>query len=57
MNKQITLTVFTDPMMGLSYESQSLLEKVKEKYGSRLTIRSFIWHHRLSRLLSPPTWP
>lgn len=38
MNEQITLTVFTDPMMGLSYESQPLLDALKEKYGSRLVI-------------------
>ncbi len=38
MNEQITLTVFTDPMMGLSYESQPMLDALKEKYGSRLVI-------------------
>lgn len=38
MNEQITLTVFTDPMMGLFYESQPMLDQLKEKYGSRLVI-------------------
>lgn len=38
MNEPIMLTVFTDPMMGLSYESQPMLDQLKEKYGSRLVI-------------------
>ena len=38
MNGSIMLTVFTDPMMGLSYESQPMLDALKEKYGSRLVI-------------------
>ncbi|MBQ9263125.1 MAG: DsbA family protein [Clostridia bacterium] len=38
MNEQITLTVFTDPMMGLSYESQPILDRLKVEYGERLQI-------------------
>ena len=38
MNEQIALTVFTDPMMGLSYESQPILDRLKAEYGERLQI-------------------
>lgn len=31
MNDSITFTVFTDPMMGLSYESQLMLDAMKVK--------------------------
>lgn len=30
--ESMTLTVFTDPMMGLSYESQPILDRLKESY-------------------------
>ena len=38
MSDIMTLTVFTDPMMGLSYESQPILDALKEKYGNQLRI-------------------
>lgn len=38
MNEQLTLTVFTDPMMGLSYESQPILDRLKMEYDDRLQI-------------------
>lgn len=39
MEDKIILTVFTDPMMGLSYESEPILERLQKKYGGRLEIR------------------
>lgn len=38
-NKKITMTVFTDPMMGLSYESEPIIDHLKEEYGERLELR------------------
>lgn len=39
MDEQILLTVFTDPMMGLSYESEPILDALARRYGDMLTIR------------------
>ena len=39
MDDKIILTVFTDPMMGLSYESEPILEGLQAEYGGRLEIR------------------
>lgn len=39
MEEKIILTVFTDPMMGLSYESEPILERLQTAYGDRLEIR------------------
>lgn len=39
MDDKIILTVFTDPMMGLSYESEPILEGLQTAYGDRLEIR------------------
>lgn len=39
MEDKISLTVFTDPMMGLSYESEPILERLQTAYGDRLEIR------------------
>ena len=39
MEDKIILTVFTDPMMGLSYESEPILEGLQTAYGDRLEIR------------------
>lgn len=39
MNDKITIFVFTDPMMGLSYESEPVLEKLKSHFGNRLEFR------------------
>lgn len=33
------MTVFTDPMMGLSYESEPIIERLQQKYGDRLDVR------------------
>lgn len=39
MEDKIILTVFTDPMMGLSYESEPIMERLQTEYGDRLEIR------------------
>lgn len=39
MKDQIVITVFTDPMMGLSYESEPILDSLSERYGEQLQIR------------------
>lgn len=39
MKDNITIYVFTDPMMGLSYESEPVLEKLKAHFGDRLHFR------------------
>lgn len=36
---KITIFVFTDPMMGLSYEQEPVLEKLKAHYGERISFR------------------
>lgn len=39
MEDIITITVFTDPMMGLSYESEPIMERLKKEYGNRIRFR------------------
>ncbi len=39
MDEPILLTVFTDPMMGLSYESEPILDALARRYGEKLRIR------------------
>ena len=39
MDNKIIMTVFTDPMMGLSYESEPIIERLQRKYGDRLGVR------------------
>ena len=39
MDDKIILTVFTDPMMGLSYESEPILERLQREYDGQLSIR------------------
>ena len=39
MEEQVILTVFTDPMMGLSYESEPIMDALTRRYGERLVIR------------------
>lgn len=39
MKDPILMTVFTDPMMGLSYESEPILEALSARYGEQLQIR------------------
>ena len=38
MNK-VTLTIFTDPMMGLSYESEPVIRRLETHFGEALSIR------------------
>lgn len=38
MNK-VTLTIFTDPMMGLSYESEPVIRRLETHFGESLEIR------------------
>jgi hypothetical protein len=38
-DQKIVMTVFTDPMMGLSYESEPIIESLQRTYGSRLKVR------------------
>ncbi len=38
MNK-VTLTIFTDPMMGLSYESEPVIRRLETHFGNALRIR------------------
>lgn len=37
MENKIILTVFTDPMMGLSYESEPIMETLAARYAGRIT--------------------
>ena len=39
MDDKIILTVFTDPMMGLSYESEPIMERLEKEYAGRIEIR------------------
>ncbi len=39
MEEQIMLTVFTDPMMGLSYESEPIMDALAARNGEKLTFR------------------
>ncbi len=39
MDDPLLLTVFTDPMMGLSYESEPILDALARRYGEMLSIR------------------
>lgn len=39
MDGKIILTVFTDPMMGLSYESEPIMEWLKKEYGTQIEFR------------------
>lgn len=39
MEDKIKLTVFTDPMMGLSYESEPIIEWLQKEYDGRIEFR------------------
>lgn len=39
MKEKIILTVFTDPMMGLSYESEPIMNQLKQKYRDQIEFR------------------
>ncbi len=39
MVDKIILTAFTDPMMGLSYESEPIMDRLQEAYAGRIEFR------------------
>ncbi len=39
MNRNSIIEVFTDPMMGLSYEHEPVLDRLRDMYGEELEIR------------------
>ena len=39
MDNKIMITVFTDPMMGLSYESEPIIDRLQQEYEGRIEIR------------------
>ena len=39
MEDKIILTIFTDPMMGLSYESEPIMERLAKNYAGRIEFR------------------
>ena len=38
--EKIILTTFTDPMMGLSYESEPIMDRLKKEYGDIIEFRN-----------------
>ncbi|MBR0510886.1 MAG: hypothetical protein IJJ85_12285 [Clostridia bacterium] len=40
--EKVILTIFTDPMMGLSYECEPIFDRLKNEYGDGLEIRYVI---------------
>jgi len=38
--KKIILTAFTDPMMGLSYEREPIMDRLRSEYGEVLEFRN-----------------
>ena len=38
--EKVILTTFTDPMMGLSYESEPIMERLQKEYGDRIEFRN-----------------
>ena len=39
MDNRIIITVFTDPMMGLSYESEPIMDRLREEYAGSIEFR------------------
>lgn len=39
MKDKIILTAFTDPMMGLSYESEPIMDRLRQEYGEKIEFR------------------
>ena len=39
MSEKITVTMFTDPMMGLHYESEPIIDRLKKEYADRIEFR------------------
>ena len=42
--EKVILTAFTDPMMGLSYESEPIMERLRKEYGHILEFRNVMGH-------------
>lgn len=36
MDDKITITVFTGPMMGISYESEPIIDRLQQEYAERI---------------------
>lgn len=55
MKEKIILTVFTDPMMGLSYESEPIMDRLKQKYGEQIEFRYVmsLLVHDISDFMTP----
>lgn len=51
MEEPFLLTVFTDPMMGLSYESEPIIDALCRRYREKLRIRYVIQHRDMSLFL------
>ena len=39
VSEKITVTMFTDPMMGLHYESEPIIDRLKKEYADRIEFR------------------
>lgn len=39
MSEKITITMFTDPMMGLHYESEPIIDRLQKEYADRIEFR------------------
>lgn len=37
---KVIITIFTDPMMGLSYESEPIMERLQKEYGDKIEFRN-----------------
>ena len=38
--EKVILTIFTDPMMGLSYESEPIMDRLQKEYGDIIEFRN-----------------
>ena len=38
--EKVILTTFTDPMMGLSYESEPIMDRLQREYGDKIEFRN-----------------
>ena len=39
--EKVILTAFTDPMMGLSYESEPIMDRLQKEYGDMIELKNF----------------
>ena len=37
---RVIITIFTDPMMGISYESEPIMDRLQIEYGARIEFRN-----------------